>query len=51
MLIGTSEEVPAVGESDLTAELDSNFLESLKILLEDIHHANFVSKTNNNMES
>jgi hypothetical protein len=50
MLVGASKEVPTVGESDLTAELDADLLECLECFLEHIHHADFISETNDNVE-
>jgi hypothetical protein len=51
MLIGACKEVAAVGESDLTAQLDADLLELLEASLENIHHANLVSETYYDMET
>ena len=51
VLIGAGKEVAAVGESDFTAQLNANLLELLETSLENIHHADFVSETDNDVET
>ena len=50
-LRSTSKEMTTIGESNLSATLDSNVMEWLKALLEHIHHSHSVGETNNDMES
>ena len=51
MLVGACEEVPAVGEADLSAQLDTDLLELLQAPLEHIHHAHFVSEADDDVET
>lgn len=51
MLVGAGKEVATVGESDFTAQLNADLLELLETSLENIHHADLVSETNNDVET
>lgn len=50
-LMSTSKEVTTVGELDLSASLDLDLMVHFQTLLEDIHHSDSVSETDDNMES
>lgn len=51
MLVSASKQVTSVRESDFSATFYWDFFESFQSLLEYVHHSNFVSKTNYNMET
>lgn len=51
VLIRACEEVPAVGEADLPAQLDADLLELLQAPLEHVHHAHLVSETHHDVET
>ncbi len=51
MLVGAGKEVATVGESDFSAQLNADLLELLETSLENIHHADLVSETDNDMET
>ena len=51
VLIRACKEVPAVGEADLSAQLDADLLKLLQAPLEHIHHAHLVSETDHDVET
>jgi hypothetical protein len=51
MLVRAGEEVAAIGEADLAAELDGNLFESFQSLLKDIHHSHLVCEADHDVET
>jgi len=50
-LRSTGKEMTSIGESNLSASLNSYVMEWFKALLEHIHHSDSISESNNDMES